>query len=135
MKGSGMRMSSTVMGSRPGATARLMTQASEIDPGSIELIDAEDIDVSAEQSQPATQSGLVRFLLGASLVLIAFNLRPVFSSASALLLEIRENFGTPVLPWDRIKTPLPSISSPRRLAPRKTRLFRASARKTFLGVF
>ncbi|CTQ44501.1 CynX/NimT family MFS transporter [Roseibium aggregatum] len=70
-----------------------MTQASEIDPGSIELIDAEDIDVSAEQSQPATQSGLVRFLLGASLVLIAFNLRPVFSSASALLLEIRENFG------------------------------------------
>ncbi|MEM9631758.1 MAG: MFS transporter [Pseudomonadota bacterium] len=36
---------------------------------------------------------LARFLLGASLVLIAFNLRPVFSSASALLLEIREGFG------------------------------------------
>ncbi|GAB2186069.1 CynX/NimT family MFS transporter [Roseibium sp. LAB1] len=70
-----------------------MTQASEIDPGSIELIDAEDIDVSTDQPQPGEQSGLVRFLLGASLVLIAFNLRPVFSSASALLPEIREGFG------------------------------------------
>nr|WP_269586300.1 MFS transporter [Roseibium sp. Sym1] len=36
---------------------------------------------------------LVRFVLGASLVLIAFNLRPVFSSASALLPEITESFG------------------------------------------
>lgn len=70
-----------------------MTQASEIDPGSIELIDAEDIDVSTDQPQPGEQSGLVRFLLGASLVMIAFNLRPVFSSASALLPEIRESFG------------------------------------------
>src|SRR3546814_1218862 len=34
-----------------------------------------------------------RFLLGASLVLIAFNLRPVFSSASALLPEIRSELG------------------------------------------
>ncbi|WP_417708931.1 CynX/NimT family MFS transporter [Roseibium aggregatum] len=70
-----------------------MSKASEIDPGSIELIDAEDIDVSTEHPQPAAQSGLVRFLLGASLVMIAFNLRPVFSSASALLPEIRESFG------------------------------------------
>jgi CP family cyanate transporter-like MFS transporter len=36
---------------------------------------------------------LVRFVLGASLVLIAFNLRPVFSSASALLPEITDSFG------------------------------------------
>ena len=34
-----------------------------------------------------------RLLLGASLVLIAFNLRPVFSSASALLPEIRSELG------------------------------------------
>ena len=34
-----------------------------------------------------------RFLLGASLVLVAFNLRPVFSSVSALLPEIRSEIG------------------------------------------
>ncbi|MFN7169407.1 MAG: CynX/NimT family MFS transporter [Pannonibacter sp.] len=38
-----------------------------------------------------TTSG--RLLLGASLVLIAFNLRPLFSSASALLPEIRSELG------------------------------------------
>ena len=45
-------------------------------------------------SQPPGQPGtLPRLLLGASLVLIAFNLRPVFSSASTLLPEIREALG------------------------------------------
>lgn len=45
-------------------------------------------------SEPVLKTGrLVRFLLGASLVLIAFNLRPVFSSASALLPEIQTVFG------------------------------------------
>jgi len=67
-----------------------MRDADRIDPGSIELIDAEATAVSpAPEPEPQT---LARFILGASLVLIAFNLRPVFSSASALLPEIRETF-------------------------------------------
>ncbi len=41
----------------------------------------------------ANASAMSRFLLGASLVLIAFNLRPVFSSASTLLPEIRDTLG------------------------------------------
>lgn len=41
----------------------------------------------------AKRSPISRLLLGASLVLIAFNLRPVFSSVSALLPEIRSELG------------------------------------------
>lgn len=41
----------------------------------------------------AGSGSLSRFLLGASLVLIAFNLRPLFSSASTLLPEIRDTLG------------------------------------------
>jgi len=41
----------------------------------------------------ATSTAVSRFLLGASLVLIAFNLRPVFSSASTLLPEIGSTLG------------------------------------------
>ena len=62
------------------------------DPAAIDLIDAEADSVPApEPHRPRT--ALARFLLGASLVLIAFNLRPVFSSASALLPEIRDVLG------------------------------------------
>lgn len=45
----------------------------------------------------AGSTSVPRFLLGASLVLIAFNLRPVFSSASTLLPEIRETLGLSAL--------------------------------------
>lgn len=45
----------------------------------------------------AGSTSVSRFLLGASLVLIAFNLRPVFSSASTLLPEIRETLGLSAL--------------------------------------
>ena len=68
-----------------------MTHALSNDPGSIDLIDAEADSVPAPE--PHRPKGLARFLLGASLVLIAFNLRPVFSSASALLPEIRDVLG------------------------------------------
>jgi CP family cyanate transporter-like MFS transporter len=56
------------------------------------LIDAE-IDSVPQPGVVTPSSTLTRFLLGASLVLIAFNLRPVFSSASALLPEIAQTFG------------------------------------------
>jgi len=64
-----------------------------IDPGSIELIDAEAGAAETPAGVNPAEGAVARLLLGASLVLIAFNLRPVFSSASALLPEIRDVFG------------------------------------------
>lgn len=61
-------------------------------PNTIELIDAEEGSAPAPQPH-RPNAGIARFLLGASLVLIAFNLRPLFSSASALLPEIRDVLG------------------------------------------
>lgn len=79
-------------------------------------------------SQPAgvavgtTSTALSRFLLGASLVLIAFNLRPVFSSASTLLPEISSTLGLSSL-GASVLTTLPVVClglfSP--LAPRLSR--------------
>ncbi|MGV1792109.1 CynX/NimT family MFS transporter [Rhizobium sp. A37_96] len=68
-----------------------MTVSSQ-DPASIELIDAEADEIPTPQAQGG-KSPIGRFLLGLSLVLISFNLRPVFSSASALLPEIRTGLG------------------------------------------
>ena len=56
-----------------------------------QLIGAE-IDNVPQPRAVMPQSAAARLLLGASLVLIAFNLRPVFSSASALLPEIAQTF-------------------------------------------
>jgi CP family cyanate transporter-like MFS transporter len=69
-----------------------MTYLAKNDPGSIDLIDAEADSVPTPEPQ-RPKAAVTRFLLGASLVLIAFNLRPVFSSASALLPEIRDTLG------------------------------------------
>ncbi len=68
---------------------------------SVDLIDAEADEIPPPEPHKGKTS-IGRFVLGASLVLIAFNLRPVFSSASALLPEIRtglglSSFGTSVL--------------------------------------
>lgn len=62
-----------------------------LDLGDELLIDAEDLP-PAPPAQ-AAMSPLARLLLGISLVLIALNLRPLFSSASALLPEIRTELG------------------------------------------
>lgn len=73
-----------------------------------------------------------RLLLGTSLVLVAFNLRPVFSSASTLLPEIRETLGLSGL-GASILTTLPVIClglfSP--LAPRLSRWI--GTERTLLG--
>ena len=69
-----------------------MTHLAETDPGAIDLIDAEADSVPAPVPH-RPKAAAARVLLGASLVLIAFNLRPVFSSASALLPEIRGTLG------------------------------------------
>ncbi len=68
-----------------------MTMPSQ-DPASVELIDAEANEVPPPQPHGG-KSPIGRLLLGLSLVLISFNLRPVFSSASALLPEIRTGLG------------------------------------------
>mgnify|MGYP000612919358 FL=1 len=70
-----------------------MSQPPRIDPATIELIDAAEVGVMPRRELAQKPGPVVRLLLGASLVLIAFNLRPVFSSASALLPEIRDQFG------------------------------------------
>lgn len=57
-----------------------------------QLIDAE-IDSAPPPPPTRAQSLAARILLGASLVLIAFNLRPVFSSLSVLLPEIMQSTG------------------------------------------
>jgi len=58
----------------------------------VALVDAE-IDSVPQPSLPPKQSKALRLLLGLSLVLIAANLRPVFSSVSVLLPEIMEATG------------------------------------------
>ncbi|EJZ16587.1 MFS transporter, partial [Rhizobium sp. Pop5] len=78
-----------------------MTAPSNNAASTLEAADELLLDAEAD-SLPPPQATRVRgaadrFLLGASLVLIAFNLRPVFSSASALLPEIRSEFGLSAL--------------------------------------
>ena len=57
-----------------------------------QLIDAE-VDSRPAPQAPVLRSGMARFVLGASLVLIAFNLRPIFSSLSVLLPEVMQATG------------------------------------------
>jgi CP family cyanate transporter-like MFS transporter len=62
------------------------------DASPLALVDAE-VDELPPPQPHLGKSAVARLLLGVSLVLIAFNLRPVFSSASALLPEIRSSMG------------------------------------------
>lgn len=62
------------------------------DIASEQLIDAE-ADSVPQPRPPVFASRAAQIVTGLSLVLIAFNLRPVFSSASALLPEIIEQTG------------------------------------------
>lgn len=58
----------------------------------VDLIDAEADSLPAPQA-PQLASKAARIVLGASLVLIAFNLRPLFSSLSVLLPEVMQATG------------------------------------------
>lgn len=76
---------------------------------------------------------LGRILLGASLVLIAFNLRPVFSSASALLPEIRAELGLSALGASLLTTlPVVCLGLFSPLAPRLAQ--RIGAERTLFGM-
>lgn len=96
------------------------------------MIDAE-IDSLPAPLPPQKQSPTARFLLGASLVLIAFNLRPVFSSASALLPEIRTELGLSPLGASLLTTlPVVCLGAFSPLAPRLAQ--RIGSERTLLGV-
>jgi len=101
------------------------------------LIDANPDDtLTSAQAKPQTaaqRSSVARIILGISLVMIAFNLRPVFSSASTLLPEIRDGLGLSALGASLLTT-LPvlclGVFSP--LAPKLSDRF--GAEKTLLAV-
>lgn len=110
-----------------------MPSKHDAQPTAIEqLIDAE-IDSTPTPRAPVFSSKTIEIITGMSLVLIAFNLRPLFSSASALLPEIiaqtgLSSFGAGVL------TTLPvvclGVFAP--IAPRLAQ--RIGAERTLLGV-
>ncbi|ANK89897.1 MULTISPECIES: CynX/NimT family MFS transporter [Rhizobium] len=96
------------------------------------LIDAEAGSLPAQQATPV-RNGAASLLLGASLVLIAFNLRPVFSSASALLPEIRSELGLSALGASLLTTlPVVCLGVFPPLAPRLAQ--RIGTERTLLGV-
>ncbi|MCJ8149016.1 CynX/NimT family MFS transporter [Shinella sedimenti] len=102
------------------------------DPGSIELIEAEEGSVPPPAAH-RPKSRLARFLLGLSLVLIAFNLRPLFSSASALLPEIRNVLGLSATGASLLTTlPVVCLGLFSPLAPRLAQ--RIGTERTLLGV-
>jgi CP family cyanate transporter-like MFS transporter len=96
-----------------------------------QLIDAEAD--STPQPVPPSTSPAGRLVLGASLVLIAFNLRPVFSSASALLPEIRSELGLSTLGASLLTTlPVVCLGAFSPFAPRLAQRF--GSERTLLGV-
>jgi CP family cyanate transporter-like MFS transporter len=95
------------------------------------LIDAE-VDSVPASAEPAGV-GHSRLLLGISLVLIAFNLRAIFSSASALLPEIRSEFGLSTAGASLLTTvPVVCLGLFSPLAPRLAQ--RMGAERTLMGV-
>ena len=90
-------------------------------------------DDEIETPAPPRQGVFGRFVLGASLVMIAFNLRPVFSSASALLPEIRSDFALSPLGVSLLTTlPVVCLGAFSPLAPRLAQRF--GPERTLLGV-
>lgn len=102
-------------------------------PASIEqLIDAE-IDSKPTPRAPVFSSRAVEIITGLSLVLIAFNLRPVFSSASALLPEIIAQTGLSSLRAGVLTTlPVVCLGVFAPIAPKLAQ--RIGAERTLLGV-
>ncbi|NLS02018.1 MFS transporter [Rhizobium sp. P32RR-XVIII] len=97
-----------------------------------QLIDAEADSVPAPQA-PAQPTAASRVILGVSLVLIAFNLRPIFSSASALLPEIRAGLGLSALGASLLTTlPVVCLGAFSPLAPKLAQ--RVGTERTLLGV-
>ena len=113
-------------------TTPLQDSAVVYDLADEQLIDAE-ADSVPQPRPPSGISAAGRLLLGFSLVLIAFNLRPVFSSASALLPEIKTELGLSSLGASLLTTlPVVCLGAFSPLAPRLAQ--RIGAERTLLGV-
>ncbi len=113
-------------------TTPLQDSAEVYDLADEQLIDAEADSVPQTQP-PVGSSAAARFLLGVSLVLIAFNLRPVFSSASALLPEIKTELGLSSLGASLLTTlPVVCLGAFSPVGPRLAQ--RIGAERTLLGV-
>lgn len=113
-------------------TTPLQDSAEVYDLADEQLIDAE-ADSVPQPHPPVGSSAAARFLLGVSLVLIAFNLRPVFSSASALLPEIKTELGLSSLGASLLTTlPVVCLGAFSPVAPRLAQ--RIGAERTLLGV-
>lgn len=113
-------------------TSPLQDSARSYDLADEQLIDAE-ADSVPQPEAPIGLSSMRRFVLGASLVLIAFNLRPVFSSASALLPEIRSELGLSALGASLLTTlPVVCLGAFSPLAPRLSQ--RIGSERTLLFV-
>jgi CP family cyanate transporter-like MFS transporter len=111
-------------------TMPLQNSVRPLDLADEQLIDAE---VDSPPCPPLKQTAAGRLLLGASLVLIAFNLRPVFSSASALLPEIRSELGLSAIGASLLTTlPVVCLGAFSPLAPRLAQ--RIGSERTLLGV-
>jgi CP family cyanate transporter-like MFS transporter len=96
------------------------------------LIDAEADSIPAPLPTP-TRSATTRFILGAGLVLIALNLRTIFSSVSALLPEIRSELGLSATAASLLTTlPVVCLGLFSPLAPRFAQ--RYGSERTLLGV-
>ncbi|MBD9627931.1 CynX/NimT family MFS transporter [Ensifer sp. ENS06] len=96
-----------------------------------QLIDAEADSLPAPQ--PPVLSRSARILLGASLVLIAFNLRPLFSSLSVLLPEVMQATGLSTASASVLTTlPVLCLGLFAPLAPKLAQRF--GAERTLLGV-
>src|SRR5258707_11296449 len=72
-------------------TAKAPMLAAPLDPHDMNLGDEQRIDAEIDGAPPpvaSTRSRRAQVFLGVSLVLLAFNLRPIFSSLGALLPEV-----------------------------------------------
>jgi CP family cyanate transporter-like MFS transporter len=113
-------------------TSPLQDAAHIYDRADEQLIDAEADSVPQPQP-PSGKSAVGRIVLGVSLVLIAFNLRPLFSSASALLPEIRSELGLSALGASLLTTlPVVCLGAFSPLAPKLAQ--RIGAERALLGV-
>lgn len=100
------------------------------EPATAQLVDAE---IDSTPLPEAPKASGTRLLLGISLVLIAFNLRDLFSSASALLPEIRSGLGLSTTEASLLTTlPVVCLGLFSPLSPRLAQRF--GAERTLLGV-
>ena len=106
---------------------------SEAGLGSALQSELTDIEAPSRPEPTPTSGRISRLLLGASLILVSFNLRPLFSSLAALMPEIRRATGaSPALSSLLTTTPVLCLGLFAATAPRLARRF--GAERVILGL-